>query len=245
MEWLAVILLGLLIGYVGGYAGIGGAPFMIAFLVLVVGMDQHTAQGTVLTMMLGPMSLMAVIGLWNETKKQWKNILIGIVSYAFFSYFGARWAFLLPEKQLKIYFALMLVITAVFQLLNNKTESNSNEQIPWFWMTLTGSVAGIVGGFFGVGAGVLFIPVFISLFGLKKNYARALSLGILLPPVSLGAFIKYYEMDAIRWDYVVILFAGYFIANYLGAKHGSRASLRKFKIVYAVILLVLAGLYFL
>ncbi len=245
MDWLIIILLGLLIGYIGGYAGIGGAPFMIAFLVLVMGMEQHTAQGTVLTMMLGPMSLMAVYSLWHETKSQWKNILIGIFSYAFFSYFGAQWAFMLPESRLKKYFAVMLVLTAIFQLVNNKAKTNTNEQIPWYWMAIIGAAAGIVGGFFGVGAGVLFIPIFISLFGLKKNYARALSLGILLPPVSLGAFIKYYQMGAIRWDYVFILFTGYFIANYFGAKRGSRASLKNFKRIYAIILLILAGLYFL
>jgi uncharacterized membrane protein YfcA len=244
MEWLIVILLGLLVGYIGGYAGIGGAPFMIAFLVLVMGIPQHTAQGTVLTMMLGPMSLMAVYSLRHETKLQWKNILIGIGTYAFFSYFGALWAFDLPEKQLKRIFAAMLIVIALFQIFYNSKEKNSNEHIPWYWMAIIGSLAGVVGGFFGIGAGVLFIPVFISLFGLKKNFARALSLGILLPPVSLGAFIKYYQMDAIRWDYVVILFTGYFIANYFGAKKGSRASLKTFKTVYSLILLLLAGLYF-
>jgi len=244
MERIIVAILGLLIGYVGGYAGIGGAPFMIAFLVLVMGLDQHTAQGTVLTMMLGPMSLMALLSLWKETKSQWKNIVIGIVSYAVFSYFGALLAFRLDEAHLKKYFAVMLILTAVFQLLNNRAEENTNTHIPWYWMLAIGAAAGVIGGFFGVGAGILFIPVFISLFGLKKNYARALSLGILLPPVSLGAFIKYYEMGAIRWDYVIILFTGYFLANYFGAKHGSKISLKNFKRVYSLILIVLGVLYF-
>jgi len=245
MDKLIVALLGLVIGYIGGYAGIGGAPFMIAFLVLVMGVDQHTAQGTVLTMMLGPMSLMALLSLWKETKTQWKNILIGIVSYALFSYFGALLAFRLDEARLKKYFALMLIITAIFQLSRKSAGENTKTHIPWYWMLVTGAVAGVIGGFFGVGAGVLFIPVFISLFGLKKNYARALSLGILLPPVSIGAFVKYYQMGAIRWDYVIILFAGYFAANYFGAKHGSRVSLKRFKTVYAVILFLLGVLYFL
>jgi len=243
MDKIIVAILGLLIGYLGGYAGIGGAPFMIAFLVLVLGVDQHTAQGTVLTMMLGPMSLMAILSLWKETKSQWKNILIGIVSYAVFSYFGALLAFSLDETRLKKYFGIMLILTAVFQWLNNKDTENTNTHIPWYWMLVIGAAAGVIGGFFGVGAGILFIPVFISIFGLKKNYARALSLGILLPPVSLGAFIKYYEMGAIRWDYVIILFIGYFLANYFGARHGSKISLRTFKKVYSVILLLLGILY--
>jgi uncharacterized membrane protein YfcA len=69
-------------------------------------------------------------------------------------------------------------------------------------------------------------------------------LGILLPPVSLGAFFKYYQMHAIRWDYVFILFTGYFIANWFGAKHGNRSKPAVFKKVYAGILILLAVLYF-
>ncbi len=241
--WIIIVILGLLVGYIGGLAGIGGAPFIIAFLVLVTGLDQHTAQGTVLTMMLGPMSLMAILSLWKETKSQWKNIVIGIASYALFSYLGALLAFALEENSLKKYFAFMLILTAFFQLFSNPGKENHKTSIPWPWMLFTGSIAGVIGGFFGVGAGVLFIPLFISLFKLKKNYARALSLGILMPPVSLGAFIKYYEMGAIRWDYVIILFTGYFLANYMGAKHGNKIPLKQFKRIYAVILLVLGLIY--
>ncbi|NPA43309.1 MAG: hypothetical protein GXO27_04705, partial [Chlorobi bacterium] len=52
-----------------------------------------------------------------------------------------------------------------------------------------------------------------------------------------------YQMGAIRWDYVFILFTGYFLANYFGARHGSRISLKKFKVVYSLILLALGVLY--
>ncbi len=240
---IAVILLGLVIGFIGGYAGIGGAPFMIAFLVLVLGMPQHTAQGTVLTMMLGPMSLMALLTMKEEVKHQWKHILVGIVSYAVFSYFGAVLAFRFSDEGLKKYFAVMLFLTALIQLLPFEQRGEPVKRIPLGWMTVTGALAGLVGGFFGVGAGVLFIPVFILLFNQHKNYARALSLGILLPPVSLGAFIKYYQMGAIHWLYVFVLFAGYFIANRYGAKFGNRAKPKTFKVVYSAILILLGVLY--
>ncbi len=240
---LLIILLGLTIGFIGGYAGIGGAPFMIAFMVLVMHIPQHTAQGTVLTMMLGPMSLMALLTLKKETKAQWRNILIGILSYAVFSYFGAVLSFRLDDTVLKKYFAAMLFLVGVLQFLPVQSKDEPVKQIPWKWMTVIGAAAGLIGGFFGVGAGVLFIPVFILLFNHHKNYARALSLGILLPPVSLGAFIKYYQMHAIRWDYVVILFAGYFIANFFGARFGNRSKPKTFKMIYGLLLFVLAGLY--
>ncbi len=238
-----LILIGLLIGFLGGYAGISGSPFMIAGLVFLCGLNQHTAQGTVLTAMLGPMSLMALLKLKNETRRQWKNILIGILTYAVFSWFGAVGAFHYGDAQLKKFFAVLLILVAIFQFLPIRTEGERSTNIPALWMLITGALAGIIGGFFGVGAGVLLVPVFMGLFRLDKNHARALSLGILLPPVSLGAFFKYHAEHAIVWSAVGILFAAYFVANWFGAHYGNRAKARHFKIVYGLILVSLALLY--
>ncbi len=245
---LIIILLGLLIGYIGGYAGIGGAPFMIAFLVLVCGISQYTAQGTVLTMMLGPMSLLGILTLKEEVRMQWKSILIGVFSYAFFSYFGAELAFHFGELSVKKYFALLLIIIGILQLfpqLYKAEHIEKTEQIPLWWMLFIGALTGIVGGLFGIGAGVLMVPIFLMLFNMKKNHARALTLAILLPPVSLGAFVKYQQEGAIDWKMVIVLFISYFIANYIGAKHGSRAKMNVFRKVYAFLLIGIAIVYFL
>ncbi len=245
---LIIILLGLLIGYIGGYAGIGGAPFMIAFLVLVCGISQYTAQGTVLTMMLGPMSLLGILTLKEEVRMQWKSILIGVISYAVFSYFGAELAFHFGELSVKKYFALLLIIIGILQLFPQlyKAENiEKTEQIPSWWMLFIGALTGIIGGLFGIGAGVLMVPIFLMLFNMKKNHARALTLAILLPPVSLGAFVKYQQEGAIDWKMVIVLFVSYFIANYIGAKHGSRAKMSVFRKVYAFLLIGIAIVYFL
>jgi uncharacterized membrane protein YfcA len=245
---LVVILLGLLIGYIGGYAGIGGAPFLIAALVLGCGISQYTAQGTVLTMMLGPMSLLGIITLKKEVKTQWKSILIGVLSYAVFSYVGAELAFRFGELSVKKYFAFMLVLIGIIQLVpgfSKPVHIEKTEQIPPYWMFVIGLITGIIGGLFGIGAGVLMIPIFLMVFNMKKNHARALSLAILLPPVSLGAFIKYQQEGAIDWKLVIILFISYFIANYFGAKRGTKANLMVFKRIYALLLIGIAIVYFL
>jgi len=242
------ILLGLAVGYIGGYAGIGGAPFLIAFLVLVLGISQYTAQGSVLTMMLGPMSLLGILTMKKEVKTQWKNILIGVVAYAVFSYFGAELAFRFGELSVKKYFALLLILIGIMQLIPSFSKPEhiaKTEQIPPWWMFVIGSVTGVVGGLFGIGAGVLMVPIFLMGFNMKKNHARALTLAILLPPVSLGAFIKYQHEGAIDWTIVITLFVSYFIANYYGAKRGSRANLATFKRVYALLLIGIAVVYWL
>lgn len=247
MEIIIFIMLGLVVGYVGGYAGIGGAPLLVVFLVIGLGISQFTAQGTVLAMMMGPMSLLGVSTMKEEIQKQWKNILIGVLSYSILSYFGALLAFDLGESSVRIYFALMLIIIALLQLLPHLPFTHSSiekENIKPLWMLLVGSGTGIIGGLFGIGAGVLMIPIFITIFNLKKNFARALSLAISLPPVSLGAFIKYYQEGAVDWTIAFILFFSYFVANYFGAQKGSKSSSEKFKKIYTIILFVIALVYF-
>ncbi len=242
------MLIGLAVGYVGGYAGIGGAPFLIAFLVLVMGVSQYTAQGSVLTMMLGPMSLLGIMTMKDEVKTQWKSIVTGVLAYAVFSYFGAEMAFRFGELSVKKYFALLLILIGVVQLVPRFSKPDhiaKIEKIPVWWMFLIGSLTGIVGGLFGIGAGVLMVPIFLMGFNMKKNHARALTLAILLPPVSLGAFIKYQNEGAIDWTIVITLFVSYFVANYYGAQRGSRANLQTFKRMYAILLIGIATVYWL
>lgn len=246
------IILGLSVGYIGGYAGIGGGPFLVAFLVLVCGMTQLVAQGNILTMMLGPMSLLGVLSLYKYVKKQWLNIIVGVLFYCLFSYFGALGAFSIGEQSIKTCFAILLILIALIQLIpllkkqsKEKSESQLKESISWIWVLILGAVTGTVGGLFGIGAGVLMVPILISVFRLKKEYARALSLAILVPPVSYGAYIKYNVEITIDWNIVILLFISYFIANYFGAKAGTKASNKTFKLLYSTILVGIALIYLL
>jgi len=240
-----LIILGIIVGFIGGYAGIGGAPFMIAFLVLVCGVPQLSAQGSVLTMMLGPMSLLGLLAMKKEVFAQWKNIVIGVLSYAVFSYFGALIAFHYGEVNIKTWFAYLLFFVAFLQLISKYLNNGkiATKQIPIFGMIITAVITGIIGGIFGIGAGVLMVPVFLTIFKQEKNYARALSLAILLPPVSLGAYFKYSMENAINWNLVIILFLSYFASNYFGAKIGANSSDKIFKFIYATLLVVIALIY--
>ena len=144
---------------------------------------------------------------------------------------------------LQKYFAFLLILIALIGLLPITKQIKQVEQISSYWMLFIGSSVGIIGGLFGIGAGILMIPIFIIVFHMKKNYARALSLAILLPPVSFGAFVKYYQEGAINWTLAFILFFTYFIANYFGAKLGNKTSLPMFKKIYATILIIIALIY--
>ncbi|WP_046745491.1 sulfite exporter TauE/SafE family protein [Kordia zhangzhouensis] len=245
-DLIIYVILGLVVGYIGGFAGIGGGPFLVSFLVLYCGMSQLAAQGNVLTMMLGPMSLLGVLSLYEYVKKQWISICIGVLFYCICSYFGAVFAFYIGETDLKYYFAILLILIAILQFrsyFRKNTIAASKEYISFYWIAVLASITGILGGMFGIGAGVLMIPILIGVFKLKKEYARAMSLAILIPPVSYGAFIKYNFENPVNWQLVGVLFGTYFIANFFGAKMGSKISGTTFTLIYGFILLAIAIIY--
>ena len=255
---ILIFLIGAFIGYVGGYAGIAGAPFLVAISVIVFGFSQYEAQGTILAVMLGPMSLGAVIAFYDRVKVLKWYIVSGVVSYAVFSYFGAVGAYAVNEVNLKIFFGILLIVMGINDLiLSRKFTGNNNElnpeditisegKIPVNLLSITGIaiLIGVVGGFFGIGAGVLMVPVFTNILKIHKDDARALSLAILLPPVSIGAVIKYQSFGDVNWKTVALLFIAYFLTNYFGAKKGSEHSPEKFKMYFGLIMIMLGISYF-
>ncbi len=246
-EFIMLSLFGLVISFVGGYAGIGGAPFLIFFLTAILSnYTQHEAQGTVLAVMLGPMSLFGVIALREAIRPYFKYVVLGTISYAIFSYVGGSIAYLFSSNSLKILFGILIIAISffrLFKLIKNRRQTNEQLEskkalIPLnlFTFSITGSVVGIIGGMFGVGAGVLMVPIFTGIYRIKKDSARGISLAILLPPVSLGAVIKYSEMGDIRWNAVLVMFVTFFIVNYFGAKLAKGHSHKTFTLFFSLIL---------
>ncbi len=240
IDILLFAIYGTIAGVAGGYAGIGGAPFIIIGLTLFSHFSQHLAQGTSLAVMLGPMSLLSVIHLRHRIKPFLKHIIYGTIAYAFSSYIGAYLAYLLPSVKLQKSFAIFLVFIGFLSILKNIIHSHSEhkENCSALTIGILGFFIGIVGGFFGIGAGVLFVPIMTNILKLHKDIARGISLSILLPPVSLGGVIKYGQNGDINILAAVIIFISYFLTNYIGSKIGHYHSHKKFSLILNIILII-------
>ena len=58
MNWVLVSVIGLVAGVVAGVFGVGGAIVIVPGLVLLMGLPQHTANGTSLAALLLPVGLL-------------------------------------------------------------------------------------------------------------------------------------------------------------------------------------------
>jgi uncharacterized membrane protein YfcA len=101
-----------------GMLGIGGAIIMIPALVFLLGINQLTAQGTSLAVMLPPIGIIAA---YNYYKAGQVNIKYAIILAIFFlvgSYFGSKLALNIPQPILKKIFGVLLLLVAAKMLLS-------------------------------------------------------------------------------------------------------------------------------
>ena len=81
-----------------------------------------------------------------------------------------------------------------------------------------GLAAGVLSGLFGIGGGIVIVPMLICLSRMAPATATGTSLGALLLPVgALGAY-QYYRSGHLDVRVALMLAAGLFVGAYFGAK---------------------------
>lgn len=117
---LVLLFTGALTGFLSGTMGVGGGLLMVPAMVLLLGLSQHTAQGTSLLVIV----LTGAVGAWTH----WKlgHVVSGIVPPLIIGVLlgtpaGVRFAHFLPENQLRLVFVVFLTIMGIRYLLTRPT----------------------------------------------------------------------------------------------------------------------------
>ena len=113
---IILVLIGLMAGVFGGMFGVGGAIVMIPALVYFLGVDQHTAQGTSVAIMLPPIGLFAAYNYYKAGEVNiWYAVIIAL-AFMIGGYFGSMIALKLPENLMRKLFAILLILVALRML---------------------------------------------------------------------------------------------------------------------------------
>jgi uncharacterized membrane protein YfcA len=115
------VAVGLAAGFLAGLLGIGGGLVLVPALVLLLGFDQHEAQGTSLIVIIPA----ALFGSWTHYRRGrlvLRQVLVvaagGIVGAAI----GGFLALSLDEEILRRIFAVLVVVMAIRLLLPRRVE---------------------------------------------------------------------------------------------------------------------------
>ncbi|NLI14383.1 sulfite exporter TauE/SafE family protein [Pelotomaculum propionicicum] len=111
--WVKVVVLlftGVFTGFLSGMMGVGGGTIMVPSMVLLVGLTQHTAQGSSLLAMI-PAGGVGAYTHWRLGNVN-AGILTGLIPGILVgTYLGGSFAYFLSEGVLRLLFAAMLIWT--------------------------------------------------------------------------------------------------------------------------------------
>ncbi|MDR0822983.1 MAG: sulfite exporter TauE/SafE family protein [Endomicrobium sp.] len=103
---------------------------------------------------------------------------------------------------------------------------------------LIGIAGGVLSGLFGVGGGIVLIPLMTIFLGMSQHSAQGTSLGIIM--FSFITMLVYYKKGFVNLNLVLLIGIGFVIGGFLGAQAAGLipgAILKKF---FAVLMIIVA-----
>ena len=185
---LALLFVGLAGGIFSGLFGVGGGLLMVPLLMWWARMDQRRATATSLLAIV-PTGIVGAIGYGIGGQI---DVLAGIIIGAG-AIAGApvgTWLLRrLPISWLRwMLIAGMLAAAAYLILVEpDRGATLSISVVSALGLVLLGLTMGVLAGLFGIGGGVVAVPVLIALFGMGDLLARGTSLLAMIPAAVIGS----------------------------------------------------------
>jgi len=110
----------------------------------------------------------------------------------------------------------------------------------WGLYLLLGVAAGIAGGFFGIGGGIILIPALVYLFGLTQHQAQGTTLAIMVPPIGILAAWEYWKQGNVKLGVAGLICLGFLAGGWLGAVWVDKVPDLALKKIFGVFLLVVS-----
>ena len=112
MNWVLAGLIGLTAGVVSGLFGVGGAILIIPGLVLLLGLSQHTAQGTSLAALLLPVGFLGALEYYRRGEVNIPYAAIIAIGLFLGAFVGAKLAGTMGDLALRRAFGVFLLLVS-------------------------------------------------------------------------------------------------------------------------------------
>ena len=104
---------------------------------------------------------------------------------------------------------------------------------------IIGTVAGVFGGFIGIGGGLIVVPALVYFMGMSQHGAQGTSLAMMLPPIGALAVYNYYKAGEVDFKVAAILCISFIIGSFFGSKIAISISPYQLKKIFGVIIILL------
>jgi len=233
MLWIHEILagtgVGLVSGLTSGFMGTSPGGGLVVFSVLLLGAEQHIAQGTSLITQVPPTGLAGVRRYWasgNRSPLPW-IAWIGI-GFLVGGAGGGYAAAAVSDAVLQwTYVAYLVALIALLILRRDRKDSGADkrDQLPWLPLLLIGMLAGFSSGFMGIGGGLAITVGLAAGLRVPQHQAQLVSLIFSVIPTNIPAAWIYWSKGLmVGWPAILGILAGLWIGTDLGARAANRVS---------------------
>ncbi|MGB6199237.1 MAG: sulfite exporter TauE/SafE family protein [Candidatus Acidiferrales bacterium] len=87
----------------------------------------------------------------------------------------------------------------------------------WSALLLVACGVGVLGGMFGLGGGVILVPLLVLVFAFDQHRAQGTTLVALVPPTGLLGLLNYAHAREVDWIFGLLLMPGVFFGAFYGS----------------------------
>lgn len=249
--------LGFFIGVLAAMTGVGGGIFMVPLLTLAYFFAPANAVGTSLATIILT-ALAATLNYSRQKRIYYKIGLTMAVATAPGAVLGAYMTSIVSARILGLVFGAFLILVAL-QIIakneiskkrykNTKEDNLSRNSLEEDFFRHKGRAAvgmilvflgGVTSGLFGVGGGVILVPIMIIAFQIPIHFAIATSMFCMIF-TSLSGVGQHFLFGNINFGFALLLGAGSIIGAQIGAQVCKRISGKKLNAIFAILLMAIA-----
>ncbi|MDY7015833.1 MAG: sulfite exporter TauE/SafE family protein, partial [Cyanobacteriota bacterium] len=185
---------------------------------------------------------------WRMGSLKWKRVLLLGFPALITAQIGAYFGDIMPEYLLLAAFGLLLFVNILLvqlrkHLIRKDTTPSQPAIAPGFARLATGSAAGLLAGLFGIGGGVIMVPLQMLLLGEKIKTAIQTSLGVIVM-TSLSAFLGHAFRGNVLLIPGLLLGGGGLVGAQISTRFLPRLSDRVVSLSFCTLLVTLAFYFF-
>jgi hypothetical protein len=219
------VLVGIVSGLMAGLLGIGGGTILVPFLINWGYTPVQAVATSTLSIIITSTS--ASLQNWYRGYLDLQKVLYLGIPSIFTAQLGAYFSNLLPSYLLLTTFGIFLLANIFLSYWRNLLSTRSHRDRPQELSQvtsriaacfLTGSLAGLLAGLFGVGGGLIIVPMQMLLLGEKIKVAVQTSLGVIVI-TSISACIAHLFKGNVLFIVGLVLGFGGILGSYLTTKY--------------------------
>ncbi|WP_160717676.1 sulfite exporter TauE/SafE family protein [Chitinophaga solisilvae] len=246
-DYLPVLLIGVVVGYLSGLLGKGGSAISTPALQIFAGVHPFLALASPLPASISS-TLSATVVYSREKLFNRRVILLGAVFGVPATIAGSWLSSYLPGKTLMVLTALFIVtigLSLLFAYLTNRNKSPemaiTSSSVKAEQLIGAALFIGFLAGLLANAGGILFSSFFIK--KLKMPIKQALACAVVLSAIlSVPGAITHWYLGHIDWNIALLLSLTAFPASWLGAKTAVKMKTPLLEKIFALTLVVF-GLY--